>query len=412
MQLTDTQQALLDGKEGEVVAKYFRLLVDWGRIMGARRLLKVDSVHTSGITASGRVAGAVSKEASQATLAQVIEFTSVRMKAPTATHVARICLEDDKNGGASPEDREFQQLVIERARRAGIQLTWTCAPYIAGILPSKNQVCVWTESSAVVYLNSMIGARSTRNGAESAMAAAMSGWFPEFGVMLEENRQADLIIEVEDVPGEHLCDWGFLGYFAGEMAGLGTPVFTGLPSPSQEAAKQLSAAVATGGGCTMFHIAGVTPEAPTLEAVVRRPIERIRYTRETRERIAAKLNTLTSNNIDYVVLGCPHATLEEIRMIAEVLGDRKISPSVRFEIWTAWAVKANAQRMGLVDLIEQAGGRVLTDSCPAITRSGAGKRMVTNAVKQAHYLQGMTGHEVAVGPLHKVVEAAVSGQWK
>ena len=411
MQLTDAQQALLDGEDGDVVAKYFGQLVEWGRIMGARRLLKVDSVHTSGITASGRMASAVSKEAAQATLAQVMEFTSRHVKAPTATHVARICLEDDKNGGATAEDRAFQRLVIERATKAGIQLTWTCAPYVAGVLPTKNQVCVWTESSAVVYLNSMIGARSTRNGAESAMAAAMSGWFPEFGFMLEENRKADIIIDVEHVPGDELCEWGFLGYFAGEVAGLKTPLFVGLEPPSQEAAKQLSAAVATGGGCTMFHIAGVTPEAPTLEAVVQRPLERIKYTRETRDCIASKLNTLSSNAIDYVVLGCPHATLEEIRMIAELVGDRKFSSGVRFEIWTPWAVKANAQRMGLVDAIEKAGGKVLTDSCPAITRSGFGKRMVTNAVKQAHYLQGMTGHEVAVGPMSKVVEAAITGYW-
>lgn len=266
MILTDEQQGLLNGDAGDVVAKYFTWLVEWGRLMGAQRLVKVDSVHTSGITAQDRVAGAVSPEARKKTLEQVIEFTSVRMRAPTATHVARVCVEDDKGGGLSAEDQEFQKLVIDRARDAGIQLTWTCAPYIAGILPSKNQICAWTESSAVVYINAMIGARSTRNGTESAIAAAMSGWFPEFGVLLEENRQADLIVEVEAAPSEELCDWGFLGYFAGEVSGLRTPVLDQLRAPSLEEAKQLSAAVATGGGCTMFHIAGVTPEAPTVRA--------------------------------------------------------------------------------------------------------------------------------------------------
>lgn len=411
MILTDEQRRLLDGEAGETVAKYFRLLVQWGTTMGAQRLVKVDSVHTSGITASGRVAASVSAEAVKKTLAQVMEFTSVKMRAPTATHVARICLEDDKGGGVSAEDREFQQLVIERARSAGIQLTWTCAPYVAGILPSKGQICAWTESSAVVYLNSMIGARSTRNGAESAMGAAMSGWFPEFGVLLDENRGADLIIDVEHAPGEELCEWGFLGYYAGEVSGLRTPVFTGLPSPSQEAAKQLSAAVATGGGCTMFHIAGVTPEAPDLASVVKGPVERLRYTREDRDRIKAKLNTLTSNQIDYVVLGCPHATLEEIRIIAALLEGRRVASGVRLEIWTPWSVKAVAQRMGLVDIVEAAGGKILTDSCPSITRSGYGKSMATNAVKQANYLQGMTGHEVVVGSLHQVIDAAMSGVW-
>lgn len=411
MKLTDEQRLLLDGGAGDTVAKYFRLLVEWGRVMGAERLVKVDSVHASGITASGRVASAVNREAAQKTLAQVLEFTSVPMRAPTATHVARICLEDDKGGGVTDEDKAFQQLIIERARRAGIQLTWTCAPYVAGILPSKGQICAWTESSAVVYINSMIGARSTRNGAESAIAAAMSGWFPEFGVLRDENRGADLIIDVEHAPGTELCEWGFLGYFAGEVSGLGTPVFTGLPSPSQEAAKQLSAAVATGGGCSMFHIAGVTPEAPDLAAVVHRPVQRIRYTRSDRDRIASKLNTLTSSQIDYVVLGCPHATLEEVRTISARLEGKKIFPGVRLEIWTAWSVKAVAQRMGLVQVIEAAGGKVLTDSCPSITRAGFGKRMVTNAVKQANYLQGMTGHEVAVGTLDQVMSAATTGVW-
>ncbi|KDD00576.1 PF04412 family protein [Bordetella bronchiseptica MBORD681] len=412
MILTDEQQGLLNGDAGDVVAKYFTWLVEWGRLMGAQRLVKVDSVHTSGITAQGRVAGAVSPEARKKTLEQVIEFTSVRMRAPTATHVARVCVEDDKGGGLSAEDQAFQKLVIDRARDAGIQLTWTCAPYIAGILPSKNQICAWTESSAVVYINAMVGARSTRNGTESAIAAAMSGWFPEFGVLLEENRQADLIVEVEAAPSEELCDWGFLGYFAGEVSGLRTPVLDQLRAPSLEEAKQLSAAVATGGGCTMFHIAGVTPEAPTLDAVARRPLERIRYTAADRARIAAKLNTLTSERIDYVVLGCPHATLHEIQVIASQLEGRRVCPSVRLEVWTAWAVRAVAQRMGLVDVIERAGGKVLTDSCPSITRSGHGRRMVTNAVKQGNYLQGMTGHEVAVGKLTDVVSAALTGTWQ
>nr|WP_242696582.1 aconitase X catalytic domain-containing protein [Bordetella bronchiseptica] len=357
MILTDEQQGLLNGDAGDVVAKYFTWLVEWGRLMGAQRLVKVDSVHTSGITAQGRVAGAVSPEARKKTREQVIEFTSVRMRAPTATHVARVCVEDDKGGGLSAEDQAFQKLVIDRARDAGIQLTWTCAPYIAGILPSKNQICAWTESSAVVYINAMVGARSTRNGTESAIAAAMSGWFPEFGVLLEENRQADLIVEVEAAPSEELCDWGFLGYFAGEVSGLRTPVLDQLRAPSLEEAKQLSAAVATGGGCTMFHIAGVTPEAPTLDAVARRPLERIHYTAADRARIAAKLNTLTSERIDYVVLGCPHATLHEIQVIASQLEGRRVCPNVRLEVWTAWAVRAVAQRMGLVDVIERAAAR-------------------------------------------------------
>ena len=150
-------------------------------------------------------------------------------------------------------------------------MTYTCAPYLVGNVPVKGEICAWTESSAVVYANSILGARTTRHGTESAIAAAAAGFVPEFGVLLDENRRATLQVDVtDDQLAQSPTDWGALGYFTGKAAGLEVPVFNGTPPPTrQEDAKQLCAALASGGGVTMCHVAGVTPEAATLEQALR-----------------------------------------------------------------------------------------------------------------------------------------------
>jgi predicted aconitase len=412
MRLNDLQRAQLDGAEGPRVAAHLRRLVDWGEAMDARRLVAVDNVHCSTIGPIVIPAGQEGQPLYTWMVREIEQALAEPVRVPTATHVARVCMHDDKIE-ITPQMRAFHERVIALARRAGIQLTWTCAPYLIGVLPGKGQICAWTESSAVVFVNSVIGARSTRNGAESALAAAVTGWVPEFGVLLDEHRHPDLMIDVdEDALTGDPCDWGLLGYWAGEQAGLGSPCFVGPPSPSIEQAKQLSATLATGGGVSMFHVAGATPEAPgRTRAAADRRLPRLRYGRAERRSTRDKLDTLTGTAVDYVLFGCPHATLEEIRAVAAQLDGRRIAPSVRLEIWSSWAIHANAERLGHAEVIRNAGGFLMTDSCPAVSRIAKGRRMVTNAVKQAHYLQGMTGHEVAVGRLDEVIAAALTGRW-
>jgi len=234
---------------------------------------------------------------------------------------------------------------------------------------------------------------------------------PEFGVLLDENRKGTLRIEVPanlDSP----TDWGALGYFGGKLAGLGIPVFNGVPRPSQDEAKQLCAALATSGGVTMCHIAGVTPEAPTLEAAFHGdvPTEYVAFTDATLREAYASLRNHTGDEIDSVILGCPHASIREIAEIAALLKGRHVAEGVRLWVDAARGTKANADAMGYTRVIEEAGGRILCDTCPTNMRIPA-RRIVTHGFKQAHYARGMVGAEVIVAETELCIRAAIAGRW-
>jgi predicted aconitase len=310
-----------------------------------------------------------------------------------------------------------QREIFDMARDAGFLMTYTCAPYLVGNVPLKGEILAWTESSAVVYANSILGARTTRHGTESAIAAAVTGFVPEFGVLLDKNRFASVQVDVT-VPLENHTDWGALGYFAGKVAGLDVPVFAAadreLPlKPLQKDAKQLCAALASSGGVTMCHIAGVTPEASTLEQALggKTPRHRLSFGQQELDDTYAQLRSHTDPQIDTVILGCPHASLEEIAEIARWLNGKHIADGVKLWVCTAYATRANAERLGFAKMIADAGGRLFCDTCPTNSMRLDAKRIVTSGFKQAHYARNMIGAEVIVDHVEGCLGAALSGRW-
>ena len=279
-----------------------------------------------------------------------------------------------------------QRELLDLGRKAGVSMTWTCAPYLVGNIPISGQVCAWTESHAVVFVNSFLAARTTRNGNESAAAAMATGFVPEFGVLRTEGRHANFVIEVDtELTSE--ADWGCLGYFAGKAGGLRIPAFTGLPSPRIESARQLCAALATSGGAPMLHIAGVTPEAPTLDAALQghEPEETLTFGATELAETYDTLTTATGDEVDLVYFGCPHATLQEVVELAKELRGKKIHEDVTLLVSMSYAIEAQARRLGYADEIEQAGGRVMTDSCPSNALCRESTRMATPAVMTVSY---------------------------
>jgi predicted aconitase len=208
-------------------------------------------------------------------------------------------------------------------------------------------------------------------------------------------------------------DWGALGYFAGQAAGLDVPVLEGTPQPSQEDAKQLCAALASGGGVTMCHIAGVTPEAPTLEHALdgRPPERRVVFGEQQLRETYDQLRTHTGDEIDTVILGCPHASLREIAQIASRLRDGHLAEGVTLWVCTAYATRANAERLGYAEIILDAGGYLFYDSCPTNSMRVNASRIVTLSFKQAHYARSMIGAEVIVDHLEGCLNAALTGRW-
>ena len=411
MQLNDHQRQILDGARGPFPAKCMRWLVEWGEAMGAQRLVPVANTHAL-VTVPGNLVHGAGEKA----LAQSMELLRPACRHKVCCHTtAHITFahEDQYDEIEMPAEQVAAQQEIQRAARdAGFLMTYTCAPYLVGNVPLKGEICAWTESSAVVYANSILGARTTRHGTESAIAAALTGYVPEFGVLLDENRRATLQVDVTAKLATP-TDWGALGYFTGKAAGLEIPVFEGAPQPSQDDAKQLCAALASGGGVTMCHIASVTPEAATLEGALggKPPKRRIAFGDRQLRDTYAQLRTHTGDRVDTVILGCPHASLREVAEIALHLKDKHVADGVTLWVCMAYATRANAERLEYARLIRDAGGYLFCDTCPTNSMRVKARRIVTAGFKQAHYARGMIGAEVIVDNVWGCLNAALQGRW-
>ena len=301
--------------------------------------------------------------------------------------------------------------------RHGVNILATCTPYQVGNLPLRGEHCAWMESSAVIYANSVLGARTNCEGIASTGAASLTGKIPCWGNHLDRNRYGTHLISVEGLKVESFQDWGMLGYFAGGISGEDHPVITGnIARPDLTELKHFGAAAATSGGVELYHIPGITPEAPTVEAAFgAAPAgEKVVYGPAERRAIYETLNEIgSSTDVDFILLGCPHASVDQIRQAATLLDGKRLASGTELWIMAPRALKVMADRSGYTEVIERAGGRVLADSCPAMSRAApAGTRVfATDSAKQAHYLPAILGIEAWFGTLEECVNAAITGRW-
>jgi predicted aconitase len=424
MKLTRDEQAMLDGSAGRAKQRAMDLLVRYAEALGAERF--VDTTNVAGVPGSSTLflqnyykqKGNASYEAvfSQFDLDsdEIVDVPKVEVH---ACHL---------QGGLDPvswPEQGFTQAAFEHqmgdesaATGHGIQMLKTCTPYLAGNVPAFGEHCAWMESSAVVYCNSVLGARTNTEGRESTAAAMLTGKIPDWGFHRDNSRYATHRIEVE-IPVESVMDWGMLGYFTGEMVGESIPVITGsLSRPDLLRHKHFGAAAASSGGVEMYHVPGVTPEAATLEQAMgsNRPRVTIKYGQAERRRIYESLNANgNSADVDYIMLGCPHASLEQIQDAARLLDGRKIATGRSLWIFTSRAIKTMADLNGLTKTIQNAGGIIMTDTCSAIGRfvpKGA-KVVALDSAKQVHYLPAMMNVEAWFGSTEDCIRAAITGRW-
>ncbi|MGP3938449.1 aconitase X [Streptomyces sp. 6N106] len=293
----------------------------------------------------------------------------------------------------------------------------TCTPYQVGNLPTYGEHIAWMESSAVVYANSVLGARTNCEGGASTGSASITGRIPCWGNHLVENRYGTHLIE-SGLRMTGFQDWGMFGYFVGDMVQEARPVMVGdLGQPDLADLKHFGAAAASSGGVEMYHIPGRTPDAPTLEAAFggAAPPEPLHYGEAERHAIYDSLNSIgNSEDVDFVLIGCPHASLEQISRVARALEGRTLSAGTELWVMTPRALRAVSDRNGWTATIERAGGRVLTDSCPAMSRVAptGTKVFATDSAKQAHYLPAILGIEAWFGTTEECVDAAVTGRWR
>jgi predicted aconitase len=400
LELSLEERRMLAGEAGPGVRKAMEIIVALGRIYHARRLVPVSSVQVAGV--SYRNLG----EAGLEFLHDWAELEA-RVRVPTLLNPAGIDLRAWRELGFSETFASRQLAVIEAYARLGASTTCTCAPYLVGTRPDAGTHVAWAESSAVSYANSVLGARTNREGGPSALAAAVVGRSAAYGLHLDENRRATLEVIVR-CPVRTTADFGALGYLVGKEARNGIPYIVSLEEhPSEEALKALGAAMAASGAVALYHVAGVTPEAGRSDLL--RTGHRMLVVDDLAPAYRA-LNAQT-HEVDLVWFGCPHASLAEIRRIAQLLTGRQL----RAALWitTSRHVREHAEAEGLLALVEGAGGRIAADMCAVVApmQELDFHVVATPSAKGAIYLPGHAGLLVRYGTVEQCIEAGITGIW-
>jgi predicted aconitase len=321
-----------------------------------------------------------------------------------------------KEMGINEQTLQFYQRSEAMAARLGVQMMNTCTPYQVGNVPTRGEHCAWMESSAVIYCNSVLGARTNAEGRESASAAMLTCRIPNWGYHLDGPRLGTLGIKLE-TEVKTVEDWGLLGYWLGDWVQDRVPVIHGVTQvPNLPRLKHFGAAASSSGGVEMYHIVGVTPEASTAEQAYggRKPQDVRRYGERERRKTYERINQMAHDRqVDYVMLGCPHYTIEQIWEAAELIEGRKVHADSALWIFTPRSIKALADRNGYTRTIEAAGGKIMTDSCSAMSRAvPEGTKVVAlDSAKQAHYLPAILGVQAWFGTTAQCIDAACTGQW-
>ena len=426
MNLTDAEKAMLDGAEGAARSKAMDLLIRYGEALGAERFVETDNVAGVPGSSSLFLSNYYREKAAGVSTYDAV-FSLFDLDADEVVEVPKVTANScHLQGGLDPElwqeqgmtEAAFNHQQEDEAQVAskGIKVLKTCTPYLAGNEPKMGDHCAWMESSAVVYCNSVIGARTNTEGRESTSAAMLTKRIPDWGFHQDHFRRGTHRIEVE-APVSSVFDWGMLGYFIGGEVQENIPVISGAVSGASVIRhKHFGAAAASSGGVELYHMAGITPEAPDVETAFggRTPVDTIRYGAAERRRTYETLNSNgTSVDVDYVMLGCPHAALEQLEEAARLLEGRKLSSNTAFWMFTSRLMKLRADAKGYTRAITDAGGLVMTDTCSAIGQTmPKGTRVVAlDSAKQAHYLPAIMGIEAWFGTTEDCINAALTGRW-
>ncbi|MGC1120922.1 MAG: aconitase X catalytic domain-containing protein [Candidatus Methanofastidiosia archaeon] len=392
MYLTKEEEAILNGEKSPVLERMMRLLVRLGDIYGADTMIPVGSVQVAGV--SYKSIGDPGTE-----FLEDMASKGAKVKVLTFLNPAGMDLEDWEAVGF-PADFAGKQLRIMNAfKNMGIIVTSTCTPYLAGNLPRFREHIAWSESSAVSFANSVLSARTNREGGPSALAAALLGETPNYGLHLDENRAPDFVVDVS-ARLEKDSDFGALGWYIGKEVKDKIPYYRGLPEwTTTDDLKALGAAMAASGAVALYYAEGLTPEAHLQKT------EKLEKISVTDKEIKETYDTLNSGEPpDIVILGCPHASLKDIQQIVSLVEGK----TLRKPLWvcTSRVMKEAANRMGYTEAIEKAGGRIVADTCMVVSPIEAMGYKVTgcNSGKAAQYLPGFCKQKVVFKDTESLVK--------
>jgi hypothetical protein len=404
MLLSDSDQAMLHGEAGEAARTAMQLLLATAEAEGATELLDISGAHIDGCLYHGRAG---------LDFADSLLDAGARVVVPTTLNVSSLDLLHPDLYRGDPEVARAARDLMDGYVSMGCVPSWTCAPYQLPGRPGLGEQIAWGESNAIVFANSVLGARTGRYGDFLDICCALTGRAPAVGLHTDEGRRARLRLDL-DLADQMLDDdlvYPVLGHVIGEIAGTVVPVIVGLDErATEDRLKALGAAAASSGAVAMFHAVGVTPEAPTLDSATggREPEVRVVIGREDLIRARAVLNQ-ASGPLGAVSVGTPHFSSTEMKRLAELVSG--LLTAVPFYVNTSRDVLAAAQERGVAGIIEGFGATFVTDTCTYITpvMEEVEGVVMTNSGKWAFYAPGNLGVVVAFAGLEACVASAVDG---
>lgn len=419
MFLTDEEKRMLDGENGPGTQMAMSLLKKFGEAFDAEKMVKANIVHTSTNIPTDlleQMVDGVRQVRTSCSLHAVFDPAYWREKFGIVGKKGQLIA-----GIATTDEAEFKKR-LGIFKELGFLPAFTCVPYAIGIVPRQGDVFVASGSSGQVAANSVFAAEANRESASTVLAAAITGVTPYMGLLKKENRYAEILVKLDRLDFDKFtnADYGALGYSIGGIAGTRNVVIDGLPNTmSFEQCKSLTSPLPVSGACTMCHIVGVTPEAPTLEAALggKKAREEVKAGERELKEAYGKLNDAKDRNVDLVTIGCPHCLISELREIASLLEGKKVKEGTRLIIGRANSTWALARDAGYADIIEDAGA-VTCNCCvsslnPFIFLDGDCSVVATDSSRGAHYIQRMTGGKTKTyyGDIGKCINAAVTGKW-
>lgn len=409
LKLSDRDRAMLEGEHGAATRMAMSIIVRMGEVYSAEELIDITQAHIDSTIYIGEA---------NLEFAERLASLGAKVAVPTTLNVSGL---DEHNWREwmIPEDYAKKAYRHMQAYQSmGAIPTWTCAPYQTDMAPKFGQQIAWGESNAIAFANSVIGARTERYPDLLDICCAITGRVPAVGLHLTENRAGQLLLRLIDVPIELQQDDSFypvLGYLIGKLALEQIPVIDGLQvRPNEDQLKALGATAASSGSVALFHIVGVTPEAPTLEAafqghkLIACVDINMAHLRDARN----ELTTASGEKLDMVVLGSPHFSLAEFKQLAMLVDDQHCHSDVQFLVTSSRAMSMLAQQAGVLQPLIKFGGKVTLDTCILATPMlpSSIKVLMTNSGKYAYYAPGLLNTQVVYGSLSDCVRSAVSGR--
>jgi len=397
--LTREEERICKGKLGKGMQEAIKLLIAIGDAFDAEKMIPINRAHAASSGQEGDLY-----------FVELLADGGARCKVPTSTNPVYDISYFHKLFEIPKFEANVAQKVMEAYKRIGAILSWSCIPYMAENIPLYGETVAFSESSATPYVNSVIGARTNREAAQSALAAGVIGKTPKYGLHIKENRKGTHLVRVEATLKDEF-DYTLLGYYVGKRIGYGIPVLTGIQrQPNTEELINFCAMSNVPGAISMFYMPGFTVEAQTVKEAFQGdvPKDKITVTNSELKHAYEELQT-TSGKIDLVMLGCPHYTLKQVVEVARLLEGKKIHDGVSFWVCTSATTKTLADKIGYVNIIEKAGGHVVVDTCIdepcwAVYTNKVG---MTDSPKCAYYRRFK---EARVGRLEDCVETAIKGK--